>query len=219
MNPLILFPMNGNSREGVEVALQSRNHDGERIWNVLGFIDDDIRKHLSIFCGISCLGGRNCLNDYPSSKVLAVPGRPENYHKRRDIIESLNLSSSQFATVIHPSACLGLGVEIGYNTLIMAGCVITANSKIGNHVVILPNTVVSHDSVIGDYSLVGSNVSISGGVSVGINCYIGSGTRIISEISVGDYSLLGLGSVVLRNVPPRSVYVGVPAKKLKEVVC
>src|SRR5262249_30877302 len=144
MKDIILFPYNGNAREAVNVidAINAQ----EKQWNVVGFVDDNeaLVNH-SYCCNYRVLGGREQLQRYPAAYVLAVPGRPENHLRRKAIIDSLGLPSERFATLIHPEATLAKDTKIGFNTLIMADVVATANVSIGNHCVILPNTVLSHD--------------------------------------------------------------------------
>lgn len=213
MKRLILFPYNGNAREALSV-IDAINAVAPT-WEVLGFMDDH-PPSAGVACGgVGVLGGREVLDRYPDAYVLAVPGRPENFLRRGQLIHSLGLPDARFACIVHPAATIGVNVTIGHNTLLMAGVVLTANVSIGNHVVILPNTVVCHESRIGDEALVGSNVSVSGGVDVGRNCYIGSGAKIIQGVTVGTGALVGLGSVVIRDVEPSAVVAGCPAKPVR----
>ena len=41
---------------------------------------------------------------------------------------------------------------------------------------------------------------------------IGAGAKILGNIQVGDDVLIGANAVVLDNIPPNSVAVGIPAK-------
>lgn len=214
MKKLILFPFNGNAQEAVSIV-DAANQTDQRCC-LLGFIDDNLELRGKEFQSYSILGGRDQLDLYPDAKVLAVPGRPENFWEREKVIDSLGIDEKRFSSLIHPSAQIGVGVEIGYNTLIMAGVVITANVSVGNHCVILPNTVISHDSIIRDYCLIGSNVSISGGVNVERLSYIGSGSKLIQEITIGEKTLVGLGSTVLGSTEPQSIVAGNPAKLLRK---
>lgn len=201
--------MNGNARESVgALAFSSK-------WTIKGFIDDNPAKQGTSFAGITCMGRGEQLALDPTAHVLAVPGRAENYTQRSTVIASLGVSETLFATVIHPSSSIRPEVSIVFNTLIMAGVVITAGVKIGNHVVILPNTVISHDVVIEDYCMIGSNVSISGGVHLRENCYVGSGARIISDVQIGARALIGLGTVVIRDIPSQTVNAGNPSRLLR----
>lgn len=198
---LVIFPFNGN---GIE-ALDCINEDE---YELLGFVDDDPEKRSEEFQIFS----RNILERDNGLFVLAVPGSPTSFRKRKEIISSLNVK--RFATIIHPSVSMGKNVKVGFNCLIMAGVVLTSNVIINNHVCILPNTVIHHDSVIKDYTLIGSNVVIAGGTTIGQNCYVGSGTNVINGINIGDVSLIGLGSNVLKSVPNDSKVVGNPARDL-----
>lgn len=213
MKELILFPFNGNAREAVSVvkAINQQN----KTWNIIGFIDDNSGFLGKNGCGYRVLGTREKISTYPDAKMLAVPGRPENFHKRDRIIGSLKIDKEHFATLIHPSVQIGVNVNIGYNTLIMAGVVVTANVSVGNHCVILPNTVISHESIIEDNCMIGSNVSISGGVHIKRCSYIGSGTKLIQEITIGEKTLAGLGSVIIKSTEPESVVAGNPARLLR----
>lgn len=203
MKQLLIFPFNGNGLE----ALHCLGNDFE----LLGFVDDTAEKQGKNPLGFEVFS-RDAFRKYPSALVLAVPGGPASFHLRRKIIEELGVEPDRFATVIHPRASVSPLSTIGYNVLMMAGTVITANAIIGNHCCVLPNTVIHHDSRVGNYSLIGSNVTIAGYTDVGENCYIGSGTSVINGISIGNKSLVGMGANVIRAVPENVKVAGNPAK-------
>lgn len=199
MQQLFIFPYNGNGLEALDCIRGQ--------FEFLGFIDDTKEKQGKHPFGFEVFD-RSILQKYPSAKIIAVPGSPTSYTVRDKIISELNSDIQKFTTLIHPSASVSPLAKVGYNTLIMAGVVVTANSVIGNHVCVLPNTDDSH---VGDYSLIGSNVTIAGNSTIGKYCYVGSGTSIINGISVGDNSLVGLGSNVIKSVPAKSKVAGNPA--------
>ena len=80
--------------------------------------------------------------------------------------------------------------------------------------------------VIGETSIVGNNVTIYqgvvlGGVSIesvkrhptlGNNVVVGTGAKLLGPIKIGDNVRIGANSVVVINVPPNSVVVGVPGR-------
>ncbi|MCF6283857.1 MAG: acetyltransferase [Candidatus Hydrogenedentes bacterium] len=214
MKSLILFPCNGNAREAVGVV--EAINCIEPAWSILGFVDDDpsapSRQH-----GYPILGTRACLADYPDARILAVPGRPDNYWGRLSIIDALGIDPKRFATLVHPAAHVGPRCTLGPNTLIHAGVALTASVHMEGDVVILPNSVLSHDVFIGRGTLVGSNVSIAGGVHVKSCAYVGSGARLLQDIIIGEQALIGLGSTVIHSVPPHTVVAGNPARLLRRV--
>ncbi len=205
MQPLIIFPFNGNGREALDCI--GGNYD------LIGFIDDTPEKQ-----GMSMLGypvfGREALDQFPNAKVLAVPGGPSSFQQRASYIEGLNIPVERFATVIHPNASVSKFASVGRNVLLMAGVVVTSNTVISDHVCVLPNSVIHHDTVVGEWTLIGSNVVIAGNVKVGKNCYIGSGTNIMNGLEIGEGSLVGLGANVIRNVHQQSRVAGNPSKEI-----
>jgi serine O-acetyltransferase len=80
--------------------------------------------------------------------------------------------------------------------------------------------------VIGETAEIGDNVSLLQGVTLGgtstrrekrhptlgNNVTVGAGATIIGAFRIGDGSRIGAGSVVVREVPPNSVVVGVPGR-------
>jgi serine O-acetyltransferase len=84
--------------------------------------------------------------------------------------------------------------------------------------------------VIGETAEIGDNVTIYqgvtlGGVSlertkrhptIGNNVVIGAGAKILGPITIGDNSKIGANSVVIKDVPPNSIVVGVPGRVVKK---
>ena len=80
--------------------------------------------------------------------------------------------------------------------------------------------------VIGETTVIGENVTLYKGVvlggtgkdrgkrhpTLGNNVLVGNGARILGPFKVGDNARIAAGSVVLREVPPDSTAVGVPAQ-------
>jgi serine O-acetyltransferase len=79
--------------------------------------------------------------------------------------------------------------------------------------------------VIGETAVVGDDVTLYQGVTLGgtgkgvgkrhptlrAGVFVGSNAAILGDITIGENSRVGAGSVVLRDVPPDSTVVGVPA--------
>jgi len=211
---LLIFPFGGNGREALISVLAI--NDIRKEWDIVGFVDDSPSLHGKEYYGVKILGGRELFDRHADAFVLAVPGSPKGYLKRRSIIESLPVEKSHFATIIHPSVVRAPDAVIGYNTLIMPHAVISCAVRIGNHCIVLPNTVIAHDSTVGDYCCIGSNVSVSGSVSIGPECYIGSGVKVRENIRIGERTLVGLGSNVISDIESNSTAVGNPAKTIEK---
>jgi len=214
--PLLLFPFSGNAREAASIIAFSKELNGK--WEVIGFIDDNAGTHAERFSGIPVLGGREKFGKFPDAKVLAVPGRPDNFLERRNIITRLGIPRDRLATVVAPNASILTEHRIGVNTLILSNVVVGSGVIIGDHCVILPNTTVGHDAVINDYCLIGANAALSGNVTVEENCYIGTGATVREKIIIHKESLVGIGANVIKHVEANSTVAGNPARPLKVTV-
>lgn len=67
---------------------------------------------------------------------------------------------------------------------------------------------------IGKNCLIVSGAKIGGSVEIGDNVYIGLGALIRNKIKIGDGAFIGMGAVVVKDVLPKTVVVGNPAKEL-----
>jgi serine O-acetyltransferase len=80
--------------------------------------------------------------------------------------------------------------------------------------------------VIGETSEIGDNVTIYHGVTlggttwkkikrhptIGNNVVIGTGAKVLGPVKVGDNTKIGANSVVVSEIPPNSIVVGIPGK-------
>ncbi|MBV8136573.1 MAG: serine acetyltransferase [Deltaproteobacteria bacterium] len=81
--------------------------------------------------------------------------------------------------------------------------------------------VVSGDAVFGDDVVVRNGVTVGlrrtgirGAPVIGDRVDIGAGAKILGRINVGNDVVIGANAVVIEDVPPNSIAVGVPARIL-----
>lgn len=83
----------------------------------------------------------------------------------------------------------------------------------GNGVIIHPNTVIGDFVTIVHQVTLGSNgVGNNGAPSIENHVYIGVGAKVLGRIHIGEGSRIGANAVVLKDVPPHSTAVGIPAR-------
>ncbi len=130
----------------------------------------------------------------------------------------------RFLNLIHPSATFGYGqrqgIESKQGVIVCAGVHFTNNIQIGNFSVFNLGSTISHDVVIDDFVFVASGVHISGNVYIASHSWIGPGVVVNQgsneqKLEIGSGAVIGYGAVVLKNCEPNSVYVGVPARRVK----
>src|SRR6266508_4653353 len=99
---------------------------------------------------------------------------------------------------IHPAAKIGSGLFIDHGM----GVVIGETAEVGENVTLL------HGVTLGGTSLKKEKRHPTLGDSV----VVGAGAGIFGAFTIGSDSRIGAGSVVVREVPPNSVVVGVPGR-------
>lgn len=102
------------------------------------------------------------------------------------------------------------GVRIGRNCWISRHCRVESQAEIGNNCTLTNCTVLTHDASM--WRHLGKTRTAK--VVIRDNCYIGYGTIVLPGVTIGPDSIVGAGSVVTRDVPPRTVVAGVPARPL-----
>lgn len=179
-----------------------------------GFLDDAMP---GLLIADRVLGSIELIHDLPDVRLLVCVGNPRNYFARAEIVERLGLPERRYATVVHPFAQLSRSSTVGAGSVLLAGVVLTADATVSRHVAVMPHAVVTHDVVVRDYATLASGVKLGGGVVVDEGAYLGAGAMVREGVHIGAWSQIGMGSVVLRDVPEFEVWVGNPARKLRDV--
>lgn len=92
-----------------------------------------------------------------------------------------------------------------------------------------PGTKMGHFSYIGD-AQIGPNVNIGAGTitcnfdgvnknhtEIAANVFIGSDTMLVAPVTIGEGARTGAGAVVTKDIPPYTLAVGVPARKIRKL--
>ena len=138
---------------------------------------------------------------YPGVHALAFH-RVANGLWRRGWLTTARFVShvSRFLTgiEIHPAAKFGRGVFIDHGM----GIVVGETAEVGNNVSLLQGVTLGGTSTRREkrHPTLRDNVTV------------GAGAKIIGAITIGENSRVGAGSVVVRDVPPNAVVVGVPGR-------
>ncbi len=215
MKELIILGTGGNCIDILEAVLAHNERNSKPPYRVRGFLDDNPSTWSQSVASFPVLGGLTEARRHPDCLFINGIGSSRNYWRKPNIIASTGLPIEAFATIVHPRASVSPSAALGPGTVVLQNTTINARARIGRHVIILPNSVVSHDAEVGDYTCIASAVCVAGNVRVGIACYLGANCSVNNGVRMGDFSLAGLGAVVLKDVPPRTVVVGNPARELR----
>ncbi len=103
---------------------------------------------------------------------------------------------------------------IGSMTKIQAEAYITAYSTLEESVFIAPCVVTTNDNFMGRTE---RRHELIKGPTIRRGARVGGGAILCPAIEIGEEAFVGAGAVVTKNVPPRKVVVGNPARVLRDV--
>ena len=111
----------------------------------------------------------------------------------------------------------GKNTHVGKRVFVNAGCQFQDQGGIwiGDDVLIGPQTVIAtlnHEQDPDDRASMWAKP-----VRIGDKVWIGAHVTILPGVTIGDGAIVGAGAVVAKDVPPRTVVGGVPAKVLKTI--
>lgn len=87
--------------------------------------------------------------------------------------------------------------------------------SIGNHVFISEGVVFhTHDGGVWIFREEIPDIRVHGSIVIEDNCIIGNNAMLLPNIRIGKNSIVGVGSVVISDVPPNSIVMGVPARAI-----
>ena len=103
---------------------------------------------------------------------------------------------------------------IGELTKIQAHAYITAYSTLEDNVFIAPCVATTNDNFMGRTE---KRHELIKGPTIRRGARVGGAAVLLPGIEVGEEAFVGAGAIVIRDVPPRAVVVGSPARQIRQV--
>ncbi|MGL4992022.1 MAG: acetyltransferase [Sarcina sp.] len=180
-----------------------------KIYNILGFIDDNKDIWGKEILGYKVLGGLDFLEEinYKGCAVIAIT----NYIVKKNMVQRLSNLEIEFPIIKHPKVKIPESTIIGQGSIIYEGVIISPDVRIGSFVIVSPKCGIGHDSTIEDYVSLLWNVSISGNDYIEKGVLFGSASTIIQGKKVKKESIIGAGAVVVKDIEKSGIYIGIPA--------
>ena len=180
---------------------------------LLGFLDDDPAMNQQSIFGKPVFGPLYEIEHIPHDMVVIGVGDNED---RQKLFEELSKRGEKLVTVIHPNATVAHDVKMGRGTVVFAGVVVNTGAKIGENVILNTGCTVGHDCTVGPHATIGPGAHLGGAVRIRKGAFVGIGSSILQTRIIGEWAIVGAGAVVLKDVPPRTTFVGVPAHAIKK---
>ena len=175
-----------------------------------------MRAKLSIFKEESNLPpahiGKNCL--IGANTVIYIGSSISNNVLIADLASIRENTTIGEYTIIGRGVTVENYVKIGKRCKLESECYITAYSELEDYVFIAPGVVTSNDNFLGRTE---ERCKHFKGITVKKGGRIGANAIILPGKIIGEDALIAAGSVVTKDVPPRKIVMGSPARVIREV--
>lgn len=162
----------------------------------------------------------------PAGGAAAGAGSPPYVHPSAIVDEGAKLGPGariwHFAHVC-TGAQIGAGTSLGQGGYVGPGVVIGAGCKIQNHVSVYEGVTLGDEVFVGPHAAFTNvrhpraHVSRRGEfapTNVGPRVTIGCNATIVCGVTLGEACFVAAGAVVTRDVPPRALVMGNPARRV-----
>lgn len=209
---IVIVGAGGSGRE-VRCLIEDLNRVTSDQWDFVGFLAaDEPPPDLLERIDAKFLGSpsdRHLLAELGGIHFAVAIG---NGVARRNLHGELSSAGLLPATLVHPTAVIGMDVDLGAGTVIGAGCVITTNVRLGVSVQVNNLCSIAHDCSLGDYVTLAPGVNVSGAVQIDALAHLGTNSATIQGVAIGASARIGAGAVVTQSIGAGVTAVGVPAR-------
>ena len=116
-------------------------------------------------------------------------------------------------SVVGRGSAIDNDVAVGEGVRIQTNCYLTGHMVVADHVFVGPGVTTTNDNTMArqplDAPLTAPRLERA--------CRVGGGAVICPAVTIGAEAYVAAGSVVVRDVPPRAVVMGVPAGQIREI--
>jgi sugar O-acyltransferase (sialic acid O-acetyltransferase NeuD family) len=211
MEKLIGFGAGGHARVIIELIR------GQADYELAGLLTPDSSLHGSTILGVPVLGNDDLLpalyQQGIQNFVVGVGGTADNMPRKR-LFEFALWVGMHPVTLMHSQAIVSPSAKVDPGTVILAGAILNAGASVGSNCIVNTGAIIEHDCVIGDHVHVATGARLAGMVRVEDGAHIGIGASIKQGLTIGVGAVVGAGAVVVKDVAPGKVVVGVPARPL-----
>lgn len=182
---------------------------------VVGFLDDNPALLGTEVIGIPVIGATmdapRLAREHGAGLLVGIG---DNLIRGR-LLRRLTALGVPITRAVHPSAVISDNVVLEPGVVIMPAAVVNTRSAIRFGAVVNTNASVDHDCEVGEMANCMPGSVLTGGITVGRYANMGSRCVVIPLKTIGENAYVGAGAVVIDDVPPNTLVVGVPAKVIK----
>ena len=205
--PVVLIGGGGHASDVLQ-AIEAVNAD-RPAYHVVGILDDhDVDPRRFAGRGVAHIGPVDDVATVDAAYILCL-GWPWVRHA---VARRVTARGQPAPPIVHPSADVGVGVELGVGSVVLGNAHLSAFVRLGNHAVVSYLASLGHDTTFGDHASIMPNAAVSGEVAGGHRVLVGAGAVVREGVRLGDDVRIGAGAAVVDDIAAGLSVVGVPAR-------
>ena len=146
---------------------------------------------------------------------LITIGQIKSPSLRIGLFQQLKQYGKTLPVIVSPKAYVSEHAEVKEGTIVMHDVIVNVDSRVGNNCIINNKALIEHEVVIGNHCHISTASVLNGEVKVGNRCTIGSNSTVINGVAIADNVIVGASSLINQPIKEEGIYVGSPAKKIK----
>ena len=198
-NNYVIFGCGGHARSVADVIL-SNNKDSQIV-----FLDKNAKDGELIY-------NFPVLKDVENKQNIII-ALGDNL-KRKELFDHYK---DDIVSIISNDSYIGFEAKIGNGTFIAHNAHLGPSVEMGKCCIINTHSVLDHEVKVGDFTHISVNATVCGKCKIGSNVFIGAGSTVKDGITICDNVTIGAGAVVVKNIEKCGIYIGCPAKHIKEI--
>jgi len=157
------------------------------------------------------------LCDTQKHSIFVALGYGHTNDDRTRLYLQAKVMGFNIASYVSSKAFVWRNVKIGEHCFIFEDNTIQPFVEIGNNVIMWSGNHIGQHTKIGDNNFLSSHVVVYGQCEIENNCFFGVNSTIANNLWIGNRCVIGAGANVVNDLQPDGVYVGNPAKRIKNV--
>jgi sugar O-acyltransferase (sialic acid O-acetyltransferase NeuD family) len=183
-------------------------------YNVLGFLDDDVKKHGKTVYGNKVLGTISDISKYIDSTVHVVIAISAPKAKA-SVVKRLEKYAIDYPSFIFKNVWLSKNVSLGKGVILYPGVSINYETTIGDFVIMNMNCAIGHNATISNFCTLAPGVNLAGFTFLDEGVDVGIGVSTRQNIKVGKNATIGGQSMIVKDVNEGALVKGIPGKEVQ----
>ena len=185
-------------------------------YEIINFVVDNLDDNPKKLFDVEIISTDEFLKKYKTNEIyiyIAIAQSKLSYPRKYKYLYFKKLGY-KFITYVDDSVKT-YDNQIGENTFIFEGCLLSPFSNIGNNCILWQGAVIGHHSIISDHCFLAGPSVLSGNSKLDENVYLGVNSTVRDGVKIGKNSFIGARSLIMKEVQPNSIYFENQSSKTK----